>query len=108
MLDDKLSTRREAPESHSRLDWNMFPSKTATTPAVPEPLLLFCLAVDGMDVTGKEEGRCAEPHSQVEVFFKKSPCLQSRVYLQGVNVKPLNSILSDAISDQGRIQRTVS
>lgn len=53
MLDDKLSTRREAPEGHSRLDWSVFPSKTATTPAIPEPLLLFCLAVDGMDVTGK-------------------------------------------------------
>jgi len=82
----------------------MFPSETATSPAVHELLLLFCLALDGVAVTGKAEGRRAEPRSQVEICLKKSTCLQSRVYLQGVNLKPLNSILSDAISDQGRIK----
>lgn len=85
----------------------MFPSKTDTAPAVHELLLPFCLAVDGMDVTRKEEGRCAEPYSQVGIF-SKSICLQSCVYLQSVNHKPLNGILSVAISDQGQMQRMVS
>lgn len=54
MLDDKLFTRREAPASHSRPDWSTYPSKTATALAVHELLLLFRLAVGGIEVTGKE------------------------------------------------------